>query len=146
MEDYDLPVVDTLVGKHILKGILPDDRIGNVRIMDTHGYEEMWEQEGYDPEDSSFIVVRRRAGYLTDTSYTDISGIEVQVWAKTRPEADRLMSEVTKRLLAAEGNTFDGFLVDFVVVLNGPEEQYPPMMDDRSLEKAFEMHIRVRWH
>lgn len=145
MEDYDLPNIDSLVGEHILKGVLPPERINNVRIFDTYAYEAEWEEEGYDLEDSSFIVVRRRAGYLTD-SFTDISGVEVQVWAKTRPEADRLMNEVTKRILAAEGNTFDNFLVDFAVVLNGPEEQYPPTMDDRSIEKSFELHVRVNWH
>ena len=37
------------------------------------------------------------------------------------------------------------WLIDFIEVLNGPTENYPKVLDDRSVEKNFEIHVRVKW-
>jgi hypothetical protein len=143
--DYDTPDVEKIAAD-IIGGVVPEGRIGNTRIWDYPAMEtEIREQGFFDPMDYVFVTVRRRGGYFTD-SMTDISGIEFQVWAKDRAVAQTVMNEITKRMLHAEGEDHLGFVVDYVTVLNGPEEQYPPSMDDRCVEKTLEMHIRVRWH
>lgn len=144
-EDYDVPDVEKIIGKAI-EGVVPDDRIGNTRIWDYEPLEEeIRERGGFRPEDYTFVTIRRRGGYFTD-SMTDIAGVEIQVWARDRSHGHKVMNEITQRVLRAEANTVDGFLIDYVSVLNGPEEAYPPSMDDRCIEKSLEVHIRVRWH
>lgn len=143
--DYDIPDVEKIIAK-VIEGVVPADRIGNTRIWDYPEMEREIEATGrFDPLDYVFVTLRRRGGYFTD-SMTDISGIEVQVWAKDRRVAQDIMGEITKRMLQAETQTFLGHVIDYVTVLNGPEEQYPPSMDDRCVEKTLEVHIRVRWH
>jgi hypothetical protein len=40
-----------------------------------------------------------------------------------------------------------GFVIDYVEILRGPEEDKGKiLLDDRVVLKAFEIHIRVKWH
>ena len=41
--------------------------------------------------------------------------------------------------------TATGFLVDFAVVLTGPDREDPLLDDEIELDKSFEIHARVKW-
>lgn len=143
-EDYELPEVDKIAEK-ILRGLVRKDQIGRELVPAVDRYFDL-EENGFDlkEEEFDFILLKRRQGYLTE-DYTDISGLEVLVFAKTTSRAMWLSNQVTKRLLDAETQTFDGWLIDFVAVLAGPEEDSSLELPERVVEKSFELHIRVKW-
>ena len=143
--DYDIPRV-TDIAEKVLDGLVPEGQIGTARAPVYDLYQDMDVYEQVDESDFDFILLKRRLGYLDQNSFTDIAGLEVQTFAKTVDRAEDLMEAVTKRLLEAEYTTVDGFQIDYVEILNGPEEGYPEVMDDRMVEKNFELQIRVRWH
>lgn len=156
IEDYELPDVERIV-EAILDGLVPKGQLGPLKIETYDTYMNLMHGEnapildlaGYD-----FIQINRRHGYLTD-SFTDISGLDVQVWSKTRSRSVKLMDRVTRRLIASQGETFIytdletgeelDFLIDFCVVLNGPETDRIELMEETMTGKSFELHIRVKW-
>lgn len=147
-EDYDLPPLEEIVAE-IIKGVVRDDQIGTERVKDIERYVQDMADDYENPlpvDDDyfDFVLLRRRAGYLTDT-FTDVSGLDVEVWARTRSRAISIMNEITKRIINAEGWTFLGFLIDFSMVLNGPEEDPSMITDERMVRKSFEFNIRVKW-
>ena len=161
VEDYLTPDMEAIVEK-VLSGVVPDERIGTTRneiapIYNDYGhgpYDALEEVDNYDISEFDYIQVRRMLGYFSD-SLTDMSGIEITTYAKDAQRAHYLMSEASKRILAAEGECVTArsmeseeeveWLIDFVEVLNGPTENYQKVLDDRSVEKNFEIHVRVRW-
>lgn len=161
MEDYLTPDMEAIV-KEILSGIVPDEKIGTTRneiapIYSDYGhggYDASEEVDNYDISEFDYIQVRRMLGYFSD-SLTDMSGVEVRTYSKDAQRANYLMSQASKRILAAEGENVLArsmesdeeveWLIDFVEVLNGPTENYPKVLDDRSVEKNFEIHVRVKW-
>lgn len=161
MEDYLTPDMEAIV-KKILSGIVPDEKIGTTRneiapIFSDYGegpYDALEEVDNYDISEFDYIQVRRMLGYFSD-SLTDMSGIEITTFSKDAQRAHYLMSQASKRIVAAEGECFYArsmesdeeveWLIDFIEVLNGPTENYPKVLDDRSVEKNFEIHVRVKW-
>lgn len=147
MEEYDLPDVERIAAE-ILRGIVRDDQIGPQRVdvfsEYLDGINGTRESGMVSLEDFDFIQLKRRAGYLDDT-WTDIAGLEVDVWAKTRDRAVFLMNEVTKRILASEWTSVDGFPIDHVELLNGPEFDPTAITDERNVTNNYELQIRVRW-
>lgn len=95
-------------------------------------------------KDFDYILIRRRLGYLSD-SYTDIMGLQLKFFAKDFRRAQMLCDEATKRILASPGTELAGFLVDFAVVLTGPDREDPLLDDEIELDKSFEIHARVKW-
>lgn len=143
-EDYELPEAEKIV-EVILKGLVPDDKIGINHVETFNRFQDLTDSNYYlEESDFDFILLKRRSGYLTD-SFTDIIGLDVTCFGIDRDRALRLSNEVTKRLFKAETNTFDGWTIDFVQVLSGPEEDLPLFLEDRTIKKTFEIHIRVKW-
>lgn len=143
VEDFERPDAPKVV-REILSGIVPDDQMGT-DYVDAYG--RFYEQDSHEPisiEDMDFIVIRRKGGYLTQ-EFTDVIGLEIHTLARTRDRTERLMREVSKRILLAEGNDYAGFQVDFSMTLAGPEDDKIDSMDDRIMVESFELHIRVNW-
>lgn len=143
VEDFERPPVPKIVGE-ILSGILPPKQMGT-DFVDAFG--RFYEQDEMAPiniEDMDFIVYRRKGGYLTP-EFTDIIGLEVHTFARTRERSENLMAQVDKAILRAEGNDYAGFLIDFSMTLNGPEEDRIDTMDDRVMVQSYELHSRVNW-
>lgn len=147
IDDYEEPDIERIAAE-ILDGIVGDDQIG-VKLIDSADefFREYVETGGNLPQisDLDYILLRRTGGYLDQSTWTDIANLDVMVFTKTRSRGQKIMGEVTKRLLRAELNGFLGFHVDFVQVLNGPNPDGPQTMDDNVIEKAFEIHVRVKW-
>lgn len=145
MNDYDLPHLEKIV-QEVLSGLVPDDQIGVERERTFDMFMNRLEGPGdYEVEDFDFILLRRRLGYFAEP-ITDVGNIEITTWARNRDRAMELADEVHHRIMGAEHSTVDGFMIDYVGVLNGPEETFPPMLDDHVVEKNYEIHTRVRWH
>lgn len=143
-EDYELPIVEEIVAS-VLKGIVPEDKIGVNHVETFERFADLSQTNYYlEESDFDFILLKRRSGYLTD-AFTDIAGVDITCFAVDRNRALKLSNEVTKRLFDAETNTFDGWTIDFVQVLSGPEEDIPLYLEDRVIKKTFEIHIRVKW-
>lgn len=143
VEDFERPDAPKVV-REILSGIVPDDQMGT-DYVDAYG--RFYEQDSHEAisiEDMDFIVIRRKGGYLTQ-EFTDVIGLEIHTLARTRDRTERLMREVSKRILLAEGNDYAGFQVDFSMTLAGPEDDKIDSMDDRIMVESFELHIRVNW-
>lgn len=156
IDDYELPDVERIV-EAILDGLVPEGQLGPIKIETFDTYMNLMHGESpplLDLTAYDYIQINRKQGYLTD-SFTDISGLDVEVWSKSRSRSVKLMDKVTKRLLAANGETFWytdretgkelDFLVDFCVVLNGPETDRIELMEETMTGKSFELHIRVKW-
>lgn len=147
MDDFDLPDIERIVADIIGDLVRPEqigvdktEPYGKFNYIDENG--EVSALEAHD-----FIVLSREGGYLDQDSFTDIIGLEVECWGKTRSRAISLSNEVTKRILRAETMTHLGFVIDYVEILRGPEEDKGKiLLDDRVVLKAFEIHIRVKWH
>lgn len=144
MEDFDRPDIEKVVGE-LLMDLVPEGQIGTNKVEIFNRYSSALNSDLIvSEEDFDFILLKRQGGYLTD-EFTDIIGLDVQAWSLTRDRATKLMSEITKRILGAEHQTVAGFLFDFVSCLRGPEEDPPRAVEDKVVEQAFEIHIRVRW-
>lgn len=147
MDDFDLPDIERIVADIVGDLVRPEqigvdktEPYGKFNYIDENG--EVSALEAHD-----FIVLSREGGYLDQDSFTDIIGLEVECWGKTRSRAISLSNEVTKRILRAETMTHLGFVIDYVEILRGPEEDKGKiLLDDRVVLKAFEIHIRVKWH
>ncbi|MDD2325908.1 MAG: hypothetical protein PHW63_07920 [Alphaproteobacteria bacterium] len=147
MDDFDLPDIERIVADIIGDLVRPEqigvdktEPYGKFNYIDENG--EVSALEAHD-----FIVLSREGGYLDQDSFTDIIGLDVECWGKTRSRAISLSNEVTKRILRAETMTHLGFVIDYVEILRGPEEDKGKiLLDDRVVLKAFEIHIRVKWH
>lgn len=147
MDDFDLPDIERIVADIIGDLVRPEqigvdktEPYGKFNYIDENG--EVSALEAHD-----FIVLSREGGYLDQDSFTDIIGLDVECWGKTRSRAINLSNEVTKRILRAETMTHLGFVIDYVEILRGPEEDKGKiLLDDRVVLKAFEIHIRVKWH
>ena len=147
MDDFDLPDIERIVAD-IIGDLVRPEQIG-VDKTEPYGkfnyIDENGEVSGLEAHD--FIVLSREGGYLDQDSFTDIIGLDVECWGKTRSRAISLSNEVTKRILRAETMTHLGFVIDYVEILRGPEEDKGKiLLDDRVVLKAFEIHIRVKWH
>lgn len=154
MQDYELPDTERVV-EQILDGLVKPEQIGPLKVETFDEYMTLLhgEQPGLYLQDYDFIQINRRLGYLTD-SFTDIAGLDVQVWSKTRSRAMKLMNEVTKRMLASQGETYSyvdeegethSFDVDYVEVLSGPDMNRTEMLEEMMLDKSFEIQMRVEW-
>lgn len=146
MEDFEFPDTEKIIGK-IIEGVVRPEQMG-VDKVDPYGKFNALDPNGEIKalEAHDFIVLSREGGYLDQDSFTDIIGLEVECWGKTRSRAIELSNEVTKRILAAEHETFLGFMIDYVEILRGPEENKQKILfDERVVLKAFEIHIRVKW-
>lgn len=155
MDDYHLPDVDRIV-EQILDGLVKPGQIGPLKVETFDQYMDLLHGDnvGFSIEDYDFIQINRRLGYLTD-SFTDIAGMDIQTWSKSRSRALHLMNQVTKRMLAAEGNTYrytdaetgldHEFDVDYVEILSGPDMERVEMMEETMMDKSFEIQIRVEW-
>lgn len=147
MDDFDLPDIERIVA-HIVGDLVRPEQIG-VDKTEPYGKFNYIDENGEVSalEAHDFIVLSREGGYLDQDSFTDIIGLEVECWGKTRSRAISLSNEVTKRILRAETMTHLGFVIDYVEILRGPEEDKGKiLLDDRVVLKAFEIHIRVKWH
>lgn len=144
-DEYELPDLERIVAE-ILTGIVSEERIGPYLLDTFDSYVDLTEldKEGVKDEDFEFIMIRRRQGYLDD-SFTDITGVEVLCFAKTRSRSIQMMDEVTHRILGAEQTTVQGFPIDFCIVLSGPEDDSVFVTDEKITRKSFEMQIRVKW-
>lgn len=135
-----------MVMREMLEGLVPDQQMGT-DYVDVYGRFYEQNKDEYAPikmEDLDFILLRRKGGYLTP-EFTDVIGLEVHTMARTRDRSLRLMHEVGRRILESEGKEYGGFLIDFGMTLNGPEEDNIDSMDDRIMIESFELHIRVNW-
>lgn len=146
MDDFEFPDIERIVADIIGDLVRPEqigvdktEPYGKFNYVDANGEISMLEAH-------DFIVLSREGGYLDQDSFTDIIGLEVECWGKTRSRAIYLSNEVTKRILRAETMTHLGFVIDYVEILRGPEEDKGKiLLDDRVVLKAFEIHIRVKW-
>ena len=98
-------------------------------------------------EAHDYIVFSREGGYMVDDHTKDsVIGLRIDCWAKTRSRAEDIMNEVVKRVVALEGETLDGFDIDYVESLRGPEEDKNLLIhDERVMTKDFELHIGAKW-
>ena len=146
MDDFEFPDVERIVAD-IVGDLVQPDQIGVDKVEPYGKFNEVGaDGEVAALEAHDFIVLSREGGYLDHDSYTDIIGLEVECWGKTRSRAIQLSNDVTKRILAAEHGTYLGFVIDYVEILRGPDEDKRKILfDDRVVIKAFEIHIRVKW-
>lgn len=153
--DYNLPDVERIV-EQILQGLTSPNQIGPIKVETFDAYMDLLVEDppGAFLSDFDFIQINRRLGYLTE-SFTDIAGLDVQVWSKTRSRASKLMMEVTKRLIASEGQTYSyvdqatqeihSFDIDHVEILSGPDMNRVEMLEETMMSKSFEIQTRVMW-
>ena len=146
--DYELPKVERLLGPVIAEGIVDGDQYGIDRVLPYQLFNEIDDEGVVSPVEAyDYIVLTREGGYVIDDHTKDsVVGIRVDCWAKTRPRAEDMMNEVVKRVMALEGQTIDGFDIDFVESLRGPEEDKSRVIhDERVMTKDFEIHIGAKW-
>lgn len=146
IDDFEEPDLPRIVAE-IIKDVVDIDRVG-VRLVDTadeFNREYTSFKQGYTVPEQHYVMLRRLNGYIDNNTFTDISGLEVTVFTKTRSECVKLMSEITKAIMRSETQSYLGFNIDFVAVLNGPNPDPLQTMDDNVLQKSFEFHIRVKW-
>lgn len=139
--NYERPDFPKVVGE-ILKGLLPDDQMGTDRVDTAQRFYELDQDEFADVSSMDFITLRRRGGYLTET-YTDVAGIEVMCFSRTRSGSVALADKAALRIMNSQGYEFGGFLIDYIEPLNGPDEANIDTMDDRVTIESFEIHSRV---
>ena len=146
--DYELPKVERLLGPAIAEGLVRPEQYGTDRVYPYQLFNEL------DPDGSvtaveahDYIVFSREGGYVVDNHTKDsIIGLRIDCWAKTRSRAEDMMNEVVKRVMALEGQTLDGFDIDYVESLRGPEEDKAQLIhDERVMTKDFEVHIGAKW-
>lgn len=147
LEEYEEPDVEVIAAA-ILQGIVRDDQIG-VRLIDVNDefLREFDARQGQLPEeeDLDYIMLRRMGGYIEEDTFTDISGLDVTVFTKYRERGKKLMQQITRALLSAQDESFLGFEIDLVRVLNGPNPDQLLIVDDSVIDKTFEFQIRVKW-
>lgn len=146
--DYELPKVERLLGPVIAEGLVKPNQYGIDRVTPYQMFNEL------DPsgevtavEAHDYIVFSREGGYVVDNHTKDSTiGLRIDCWAKTRSRAEDIMNEVVKRVIALEGDTIDGFDIDYVESLTGPEEDKSQIIhDERVMTKDFELHIGAKW-
>lgn len=150
MEQYVEPVVEK-IAEDILKDLVGPNQIG-VTLVDQadeflRDFNDAQAQGVNLPTvaDTDFILLRRQGGYLDMDSYTDISGLDVFVFARTRSRAQRLLADASQLLLRAEHKAHLGFFIDKVEVLNGPNAEGIELMTDSVMMRTFEFHMRVKF-
>jgi hypothetical protein len=144
LDDYTMPDWERIVAA-ILEDLVDPKQIGTSREKAFDRFENMTTaKRRYKIKDFDYILLHRDAGYLTD-SFTDISSVELSFIAKDRSRAMWLAGEATKRILAAPRRSWAGFYVDNAREISGAEQQATRLDDDFEVEKAFELHARVRW-
>lgn len=146
--DYELPKVERLIGPVIAEGLVKPNQYGIDRVAPYQMFNEL------DPsgevtavEAHDYIVFSREGGYMVDDHTKDsVIGLRIDCWAKTRSRAEDMMNEVVKRVIELEGQTLDGFDIDYVESLRGPEEDKNLLIhDERVMTKDFELHIGAKW-
>lgn len=146
--DYELPDVERLVGPAVANGLVKENQYGVDRVAPYEKFNEITPRGSIKAvEAHDYIVFSREGGYVVDDHSKDsIVGLRVDCWAKTRSRAQYLMNEVIKRVLALELTSIDGFSIDYVESLNGPEEEKNGILhDERCFSKAFELHIGAKF-
>lgn len=145
---YELPNVEKLIGPVIAEGLVKPNQYGTDRIQPYQLFNKL-DVDGVVTavEAHDYIVFAREGGYVVDDHSKDsVVGLRIDCWAKTRSRAGDMMNEVVKRMLALEGQDIDGFSIDYVESLRGPEEsQNQPIHDERVFTKDFEVHIGAKW-
>lgn len=146
--DYELPKAERLLGPVIAEGLVRPEQYGTDRVHPYQLFNEL-DSEGAVTavEAHDYIVFSREGGYVVDDHTKDsIIGLRIDCWAKTRSRAEDLMNEVVKRVMSLEGQTLDGFDIDYVESLRGPEEDKSKLIhDERVMTKDFEIHIGAKW-
>lgn len=146
--DYKLPKVERLIAPVVADGLVKENQYGTDRIAPYSKFNVLDPDGVITPvEAHDYIVFSREGGYMVDDHTKDsIIGLRVDCWAKTRSRAEDLMLEVIKRIVALEGQTIDGFDIDYVESLRGPEEDKAVVVqDERVFTKDFELHIGAKW-
>lgn len=145
---YELPNVERLIGPVIAEGLVKPNQYGTDRIQPYQLFNKL-DVDGVVTaiEAHDYIVFSREGGYVVDDHSKDsVVGLRIDCWAKTRSRAGDMMNEVVKRMLELEGQDIDGFSIDYVESLRGPEEsQNQPIHDERVFTKDFEVHIGAKW-
>lgn len=146
--DYELPKVERLIAPVLAEGLVRDNQYGTDRVTPYDLFNELSpEGEVKAVEAHDYITFSREGGYVVDDHTKDsIVGLRIDCWAKTRSRAEDLMNEVVKRVLKLEGESIDGFSIDYVESLRGPEEDKNMLVhDERVFTKDFELHIGAKW-
>ena len=145
---YELPEVERLLGPAIAHGLVKENQYGTDRVEPYSKFNTLDENGNVTPiEAHDYIVFSREGGYVVDQNTKDsVVGLKIDCWAKSRTRAQRLMNEVIKRVLDLELTSIDGFSIDYVESLNGPEEEKSVILhDERCFTKSFEFHIGAKW-
>lgn len=146
--DYDLPKPERLIGPVIAEGLVGEEQYGIDRVHAYSLFNELSPDGTIEPVEAyDYIVFTREGGYVVDNHTKDsIIGFRIDCWAKTRSRAEDLANEVVKRMMNLEGQTIDGFDIDYVESLRGPEEDKSQIIhDERVMTKDFEVHIGAKW-
>lgn len=147
MEEYDIPDMAKIAAV-LLEGVVPDEQMGPMKV-DTFanylgGLNGDCESGMVSLEDFDFVQFRQRGGYMTE-DFSYLLGLEIDVWAKTRDRAMDLMNEIHPRILGSAMTSPLGFQIEDVETLNGPEEDFQVVTDERNVSNHFQFKVGVRW-
>lgn len=139
------PIAEDIVIE-LLKGLVPEGNIGTSRVTAVKDYDSLEELEDAVPiESMDFILVHRDGGFLYYDRVTDIANLTISVFTKEERRSQELMSKITRVMVDSVETEVLGFPYDFCEILSGPELQTTWTMDDRVVEKVFQIHIRPKW-
>ena len=140
------PIAEDIVIE-LLKDLVPEGGgIGTNRGAVMHEYETLMELEEVGPlESNDFILVQRQGGFLYYDPVTEIVNLTISVFTKDERRSQELMIKITDRMVESVEEDVLGFPYDFCEILSGPELQTTWTMDDRVVEKVFQIHIRPKW-
>lgn len=146
---YELPKAERLVGGWIAPQVVKEGQYGTDRIAPYEKFNDFDTSTGRIEalEAHDYIVFARHGGYVVDQHSKDtVVGMQIDCWAKTRSRAEEMANKVTMLMYEMEGQTIDGFSIDFVEALRGPEEDKSNLVnDERVMTVGFEIHIGAKW-
>lgn len=146
---YELPKTERLIGDWIAPQIVGPKQYGTDRIAPYEKFNDFDESTGRIKalEAHDFIVFSREGGYVVDDHTKDsVVGLRIDCWAKTRSRAEDMINKLTMLMYEMEGETIDGFSIDYVEALRGPEEDESHLVqDERVMTVGFEVHIGAKW-
>ncbi len=140
------PIAEDIVIE-LLKDLVPEGGgIGTNRGAVEHEYITLAELEEAGPlKSNDYILVHREGGFLYYDRVTDIVNLTISVFTKDERRSQELMIKITDRMVESVEEDVLGFPYDFCEILSGPELQTTWTMDDRVVEKVFQIHIRPKW-
>lgn len=146
--DYELPRTERLIGEFIAPKIVGPGQYGTDRIAPYEKFNEFTSDGVISPvEAHDYMVFAREGGYVIDEHTKDsVVGIRIDCWAKDRSRAEQMVNKTVKLMFEMQGQTLDGFSIDFVETLRGPEEDKSQLIhDERVMTVGFEVHIGAKW-